>query len=83
MRHKLAKLYLEDGQLVWNGNAVKGSTNIQKFFEDLPTSVHNILCVDAQNINGMYKVIFYLPYVIVKTLYFYPFLIQYSPQSLV
>ncbi|ROT76794.1 NTF2-related export protein [Penaeus vannamei] len=51
MRHRLGKLYLEDAQLVWNGNSVKGNTRIQKFFEDLPTSVHNILCVDAQPIS--------------------------------
>ncbi|KAK8728406.1 hypothetical protein OTU49_009279 [Cherax quadricarinatus] len=48
MRHKLSKLYLEDGKLVWNGNAVDGNTNIQKFYEDLPTSIHSITCLDSQ-----------------------------------
>ncbi|XP_071550336.1 NTF2-related export protein 2 isoform X2 [Panulirus ornatus] len=50
MRHKLAKLYLEDGKLVWNGNAVDGNSNIQKFYEDLPPSLHNITCLDSQPI---------------------------------
>ncbi|XP_069164002.1 NTF2-related export protein 2 isoform X1 [Procambarus clarkii] len=48
MRHKLSKLYLEDGKLVWNGTAVDGNVNIQKFYEDLPTSFHIITCLDSQ-----------------------------------
>ncbi|KAK4303349.1 hypothetical protein Pmani_024635 [Petrolisthes manimaculis] len=48
MRHKLSKLYLENGKLVWNGNAVDGNNNIQKFYEDLPPSVHILNCLDSQ-----------------------------------
>ncbi|KAG0723039.1 NTF2-related export protein [Chionoecetes opilio] len=48
MRHKLSKLYLESGRLVWNGNQVTGNAKIQKFYEDLPTSVHTLYCLDAQ-----------------------------------
>lgn len=52
MRHKLSKLYLDNGKLVWNGNAVDGNNNIQKFYEDLPPSVHIINCLDSQPIRG-------------------------------
>lgn len=52
MRHKLAKLYLEDGKLVWNGNAVDGNISIQKFYEDLPPSIHNVTCLDSQPVRG-------------------------------
>ncbi|MPC37047.1 NTF2-related export protein [Portunus trituberculatus] len=48
MRHKLSKLYLDGGRLVWNGNVVEGNAMIQKFYEDLPTSLHIVTCLDAQ-----------------------------------
>lgn len=52
MRHKLSKLYLESGRLVWNGNAVEGNSLIQKFYEDLPTSMHSVTCLDAQPVRS-------------------------------
>ncbi|CAL4121280.1 unnamed protein product [Meganyctiphanes norvegica] len=48
MRHKLAKLYMEEASLVWNGNTLKGNAAIQKFYEDLPVSSHTITCMDSQ-----------------------------------
>ncbi|XP_076056709.1 NTF2-related export protein 1 isoform X2 [Oratosquilla oratoria] len=51
MRHKLKKLFLEDGRLVWNGNSTNGAENIQKFYEELPASEHNISCIDSQPVN--------------------------------
>ncbi|KAK7086897.1 NTF2-related export protein 2 [Halocaridina rubra] len=50
-RHKLHKLYLDEGKLVWNGNPIERKENIQKFFEELPTSVHTITCLDSQPVN--------------------------------
>ena len=51
-RHKLAKLYLEKGTLVWNGNHTEGKEKIQKFYEELPVSDHTITTLDTQPING-------------------------------
>ncbi|XP_066985272.1 NTF2-related export protein [Macrobrachium rosenbergii] len=50
-RHKLNKLYLDEGKLVWNGNVVEKKENIQKFFEELPTSTHTITSLDSQPVN--------------------------------
>lgn len=52
MRHKLSKLYLDAGRLVWNGNVVEGAAMIQKFYEDLPTSLHCLTCLDAQPVRS-------------------------------
>ncbi|XP_037086836.1 NTF2-related export protein 2-like [Pollicipes pollicipes] len=52
-RHTLAKLYLDTGMLVWNGNSVAGSEAIQTFLEKLPTSEHNISCMDAHPISDV------------------------------
>lgn len=43
---------MDTANLIWNGNGVQGKENIQKFWTDLPTSVHNILTLDAQPITG-------------------------------
>ncbi|KAG4073849.1 hypothetical protein HA402_014054 [Bradysia odoriphaga] len=49
-RHQVSRLYLDNGLLVWNGNESSGKENIQKYFLDLPTSVHNIITLDTQPI---------------------------------
>jgi NTF2-related export protein 1/2 len=49
-RHQVSKLYLENATFVWNGNASIGKDNIQKFFQELPSSEHQMTTVDAQPI---------------------------------
>ncbi|XP_019698129.1 NTF2-related export protein 1 isoform X2 [Harpegnathos saltator] len=49
-RYLLSRMYMDTANLIWNGNGVEGKENIQKFWTDLPTSVHNILTLDAQPI---------------------------------
>ncbi|KAF2354144.1 Nuclear transport factor 2 [Trinorchestia longiramus] len=51
MRHKLAKLYLNDAELIWNGHRMTGGTAIQKFYEELPVSQHTVRCYDSQPVN--------------------------------
>lgn len=46
----MSRLYLDNGLLVWNGNEASGKENIQKYFLDLPTSVHNVITLDTQPI---------------------------------
>ena len=43
---------MDTATLIWNGTSVVGNTEIQKFLEKLPTSEHNIMCLDAQPIMG-------------------------------
>ncbi|XP_041970051.1 NTF2-related export protein [Aricia agestis] len=50
-RHLTSKLYLQTGLLVWNGNGINGSDNIQKFLMDLPASNHVLKTLDAQPIS--------------------------------
>ncbi|XP_014484145.1 PREDICTED: NTF2-related export protein [Dinoponera quadriceps] len=52
-RYLLSRMYMDTANLIWNGNGVEGKDNIQKFWTDLPTSVHNILTLDAQPITGL------------------------------
>lgn len=52
MRHKLSKLYHNEGMLVWNGNQLVGGEKIQKFYEGLPTSYHSIVSLDSQPVGG-------------------------------
>ncbi|XP_037051620.1 NTF2-related export protein [Bradysia coprophila] len=49
-RHQMSRLYLDNGLLVWNGNESSGKENIQKYFLDLPTSIHNVITLDTQPI---------------------------------
>ena len=56
MRHKLAKLYMNDAQLIWNGNRIEGAAAIQKFYEELPVSLHSVRCFDSQPVHGKFTV---------------------------
>ena len=47
-RNKLKGFYLENAQLVWNGNPVSNRENILKFLTDLPSSVIEVASLDAQ-----------------------------------
>lgn len=47
-RHLMARLYLDNAIVVWNGNEVSGKENIQKFFTSLPDTQHTIFTYDAQ-----------------------------------
>lgn len=46
----MSRLYLDNGLLVWNGNEALGKENIQKYFQDLPSSIHNVITLDTQPI---------------------------------
>ncbi|XP_021694339.1 NTF2-related export protein-like [Aedes aegypti] len=35
-RHQMARLYMDNGLLVWNENGANGKDNIQKYFQELP-----------------------------------------------
>jgi len=47
-RHQMSRLYLDNAIVVWNGNGTTGKDNIQKYFQDLPSTEHNITTLDAQ-----------------------------------
>ncbi|XP_064610042.1 NTF2-related export protein 1-like [Liolophura sinensis] len=47
-RHLVSKLYMDTAVLVWNGNSITGSTEIVKFFENLPSSEHVPETLDCQ-----------------------------------
>ena len=47
-RNKLKTFYLENAQLVWNGNSVANLDNILTFLNALPSSTVELLCLDAQ-----------------------------------
>ncbi|XP_022909324.1 NTF2-related export protein [Onthophagus taurus] len=49
-RHCIAKLYLDNGLLTWNGNGISTSDRIQKFYMDLPSSEHCVITLDSQPI---------------------------------
>ncbi|XP_053994061.1 NTF2-related export protein isoform X2 [Hylaeus anthracinus] len=51
-RYHISRLYLDTATLIWNGNGIEGKDNIQKFWTDLPPSVHNVFVLDAQPITG-------------------------------
>lgn len=38
--------------LLWNGNPVRGNTDIQAYLEKLPVSEHQIISLDAQPLYG-------------------------------
>lgn len=46
----MSRLYLDNGIVVWNGNGTTGKENIQKYFQDLPTTEHSVTTLDAQPI---------------------------------
>ncbi|XP_021695186.1 NTF2-related export protein-like [Aedes aegypti] len=35
-RHQMARLYMDNGLMVWNGNGANEKDNIQKYFQELP-----------------------------------------------
>jgi len=41
---------MDDGLLVWNGNAFNGKDAIMKFITELPTTEHTLTTIDAQPI---------------------------------
>lgn len=45
---QLSRLYLDNAIAIWNGNGITGRENIQKFFQDLPTTEHTVTTLDAQ-----------------------------------
>ena len=47
-RQTIGKLYLDNATLNWNGNAVKGKTEISGFLQKLPISHTSVYSVDAQ-----------------------------------
>ncbi|XP_058056957.1 NTF2-related export protein [Anopheles bellator] len=49
-RHQMARLYMDNGILVWNGNGSSGKERIEKFFQELPRSEHTVSTLDAQPI---------------------------------
>ena len=46
----MSRLYMDTGLLVWNGNGKKGKEFIEKFFQELPSTEHNLTTLDAQPI---------------------------------
>lgn len=44
----MSRLYLDNAIAIWNGNGTTGKENIQKFFQDLPTTEHAVTTLDAQ-----------------------------------
>lgn len=46
----MSRLYLDTGLLVWNGNESLGKDNVQTYFQNLPSSQHTIVTLDAQPI---------------------------------
>lgn len=44
----MSRLYLDNAIAIWNGNGTTGKENIQKFFQDLPTTEHTITTLDSQ-----------------------------------
>ncbi|KAL0100906.1 hypothetical protein PUN28_019350 [Cardiocondyla obscurior] len=51
-RYLISRMYMDNATLVWNGNGVTGKDAIQKFLTDLPSSIHNVVTLDAQPIIG-------------------------------
>lgn len=44
----MSRLYLDNAIAIWNGNGTTGKENIQKFYEDLPSTEHAITTLDSQ-----------------------------------
>lgn len=44
----MARLYHDNAVFVWNGNGTTGKDNIQKYFQELPSTEHSIATLDAQ-----------------------------------
>ncbi|XP_041884909.1 NTF2-related export protein 2 isoform X3 [Corvus hawaiiensis] len=52
-RRALTRLYLDKATLVWNGNAVSGQEELNKFFEMLPSSEFQVNVLDCQPVHGL------------------------------
>lgn len=50
-RNKLKGFFMENAQLVWNGNPVSNLDNILKFLNNLPSSTIDVTCIDAQPVD--------------------------------
>lgn len=44
-RNKMNFLYVQDAQLVWNGQLIQGAEEIAKFWESLPNSSHTLALI--------------------------------------
>lgn len=44
----MSRLYMDNAIAVWNGNGTTGKDDIQKFYQELPTTDHTITTLDAQ-----------------------------------
>ncbi|KAM4768220.1 NTF2-related export protein 2 isoform 1-T1 [Cyanocitta cristata] len=53
-RRALTRLYLDKATLVWNGNAVSGQEELNKFFEMLPSSEFQVNVLDCQPVHDRY-----------------------------
>uniref|UniRef100_A0A8B9GDK4 NTF2-related export protein n=2 Tax=Amazona collaria TaxID=241587 RepID=A0A8B9GDK4_9PSIT len=47
----LTRLYLDKATLIWNGNAVSGHEELNKFFEMLPSSEFQVNVLDCQPVH--------------------------------
>eukprot|EP01095_Lingulamoeba_sp_RSL-Kostka_P001235 TRINITY_DN11762_c0_g1_i1.p1 TRINITY_DN11762_c0_g1~~TRINITY_DN11762_c0_g1_i1.p1 ORF type:complete len:161 (+),score=24.77 TRINITY_DN11762_c0_g1_i1:127-609(+) len=50
-RFNLIKLYTPKSTCVWNGQMIKGLSNLDKFFRTLPSTKHEILTIDCQPVS--------------------------------
>ncbi|XP_051486318.1 NTF2-related export protein 2 isoform X2 [Apus apus] len=50
-RRALTRLYLDKATLVWNGNAVSGQEELNKFFEMLPSTEFQVHVLDCQPVH--------------------------------
>ncbi|XP_068719163.1 NTF2-related export protein 1-like [Montipora capricornis] len=51
-RHLMSKLYSSDTTIVWNGNVVKGGSEVvTEFFNSLPATEHTLHTLDCQPVS--------------------------------
>ncbi|KAK2551106.1 NTF2-related export protein 2 [Acropora cervicornis] len=51
-RHLMSKLYSSDTTIVWNGNVVKGGSEVvTEFFNGLPATEHTLHSLDCQPVS--------------------------------
>ncbi|XP_052669553.1 NTF2-related export protein 2 isoform X3 [Harpia harpyja] len=66
-RRALTRLYLDKATLVWNGNAVSGQEELNKFFEMLPSSEFQVNMLDCQPVHAFVRVVFFVLFLHVKS----------------
>ncbi|KAH8280552.1 hypothetical protein KR018_009799, partial [Drosophila ironensis] len=49
-RHQMGRLYIDTAVFSWNGNGATGRDMIERYFVELPSSIHQMLTLDAQPI---------------------------------